>query len=98
MRSQPASIGWTRTSTADLIIAEVTQNILFYELDVLLHMFDINIVCLIRYANLFDFWFNKRQQYVIFTHAWFCLFNFGLRKFDIVLFLSTLILKKVDNL
>ena len=45
------------------IIVDVTQNILIHELD-LLYVFDINIVFLMRYANLFDFWFDKRQWQV----------------------------------
>ena len=42
------------------IIVDVTQSILISELD-LLYIFDINIVFLMRYANLLDFWFDKRQ-------------------------------------
>ena len=45
------------------VIVEVTQNILFYELDVL-YIFDTNKDCLVRSTNLFDFWFDKRQRYV----------------------------------
>ena len=45
MRSQPALIAWTVTSTAVFfIMVEVKRNILIYELDVL-HILDINIVC-----------------------------------------------------
>ena len=45
------------------IIVEVTRNVLIYELD-LLYIFDINIVFLMRYASLFDIWFDKRQWQV----------------------------------
>ena len=44
MQSQPASIAWAITSTGHLIIVEFTLNTLFDELDVLLYIFDINIV------------------------------------------------------
>ena len=68
IRSQTASIAWTVTSTAHFTFVEVTRMIMFYEIDVL-YIFDINIVLLMRHANLFEFWFDKRQLYVIFTHA-----------------------------
>ena len=48
-------------------IIEVTWDIFIYDamyiLDVL-DIFDINLVFLVRYANLFDFWFDKRQRQV----------------------------------
>ena len=45
------------------IIFEVTWNILIYELDVL-YIFYINLVFLMRYANLFGFRFDSRQRQV----------------------------------
>ena len=40
-----------------------------------------------KYANLFDFWLDKRQRYVIFTHAQFRQFDCELRKL-ILFFIS----------
>ena len=51
-----------------------------------------------RYANLFDFWFDKRQRYIIFTHAQFCQFNFGLRKLILFYFYQVWCLEKLVNL
>ena len=63
MRSQPSLIAWTVTSTAAFYLCWSTQNILVYELGAF-YIFDINIVFLMRYTNLFDFWFDKHQGQV----------------------------------
>ena len=71
------------------MISEATYNILIYELDVL-YIFDISIVCpYMRYANLFEFWFDI-------THCECLILLNQLRamKIGIVLFLSILPLRE----
>ena len=64
------------------IIVEVARNILIYKLD-LLYIFDINIVFLMRYANLFDFWFDKRQWQVWFIGSRWNWYQIGNRLYYI---------------
>ena len=51
-----------------------------------------------RYVNLFDFWFGKCQQYIIFTHAQFFQFNFGLRKLILFYFYQVWCWENLVNL
>ena len=60
MWSQPSSIAWTVTSKAAFYhFLSYTEHSDLW-LDVL-YIFEINLVFLMRYTNLFDFWFDKRQ-------------------------------------
>ena len=64
------------------LIVEVARNILIYKLD-LLYIFDINIVFLMRYANLFDFWFDKRQWRIWFMGSRWNRYQIGNRLYYI---------------
>ena len=64
------------------MIVEVARIILIYKLD-LLYIFDINIVFLMRYANLFDFWFDKRQWQVWFIGSRWNWYQIGNRLYYI---------------
>ena len=71
-------------------MVEATQNILIYKLDVL-YIFDIIIVCPCEICEFLRF--------LICYYAWLILLvQLWATKIDIVLLLSSLIFRKVDNL
>ena len=51
-----------------------------------------------RYANLFEFWFDKRQRICNIYACLILVIQLWGTKTDTVLFLSSLMLEKVDNL
>ena len=53
---------------------------------------------LMKYANLFDFWFDKRQRYLIFTYAQFRWFDCELWKLILFYFYQVLCWGKLVNL
>ena len=88
MRSQPASIAQTLTSTAAFYHCwSYTE---YYDLWIsALYIFDINIVCLYEICEFIWFWFDMTHYVCLIL-----LIQLWATKIDVVLFLSSLILRK----